>query len=96
MLQPTFKGSEIVTDGGLNNNLSQLNDPKIDAAMDKAQLLTGEERLKAWGDIDKMVTAAAPAVPFLWDKSTLIWSKDVNGVANEYNDSVDFAFTSLK
>ena len=42
MLQPTFKGSAIVTDGGLNNNLAQLNDPKIDAAMDKASLLTGQ------------------------------------------------------
>ena len=96
MLQPTFKGSEIVTDGGLNNNLAQLNDPKIDAAMDKAQLLTGQERIDAWANIDKMITADAPAVPFLWDKSTLIWSKDVNGVAAPYYNAVDFTYTSLK
>ena len=96
MLQPTFKGSEIVTNGGLNNNLSQLKDPKIDAAMDKASLLTGDERLKAWADIDTMITEAAPAVPFLWDKSTLIWSKDVNGIASEYDDSPAFAWISFK
>lgn len=96
MLEPTFKGSQIVKDGGLNNNLGQLNDPKIDAAMDKATLLTGDERLKAWAEIDKMITEAAPSIPFLWDKTTVIWSKDVNGVGNEYDNSLSFAFTSLK
>ena len=35
MLEPMFKGANITKDGG-NNNLAQLNDPKIDAAMDKA------------------------------------------------------------
>ena len=47
---------------------------------------TGDERLKAWADIDKMITEDAPAVPFVWDKTTLIWSKDVNGVGNGYYD----------
>lgn len=96
MLEPTFKGSQIVKDGGLNNNLGQLNDPKIDAAMDKATLLTGDERLKAWAEIDKMITEAAPSIPFLWDKTMVIWSKDVNGVASEYDNALAFAFTSLK
>ena len=71
MLEPTFKGSIITKEGG-NNNLAQLNDPKIDEAMDKAALLEGDERLKAWGDIDKMIIEQAPAVPFVWDKTTLI------------------------
>jgi len=95
MLEPTFKGTAIVKDG-LNNNLAQLDVPAINAAMDKASLLTGDARIKAWADIDKQVTLAAPAVPFLWDKTTLIWSKDVNGVGNEYFDALDFTFMSLK
>jgi peptide/nickel transport system substrate-binding protein len=95
MLEPTFKGTAIVKDG-LNNNLAQLNDPKINAAMDKASLLTGQPRIDAWANIDKQVTDQAPAVPFLWDKSTLIWSKDVNGVGNEYYDALDFTQMSLK
>ena len=95
MLEPTFKGSAIVK-SGLNNNLAQLNDPKIDAAMTKASLLTGDERIKAWADIDKQITADAPAVPFDWDKTTIIWSKDVNGVGNPYFDALDYSFTSLK
>jgi peptide/nickel transport system substrate-binding protein len=95
MLEVTFKGSNIVKSGG-NNNLGQLDDPKIDAAMDHATGLQGRERLAAWGNIDKMITADAPAVPLVWDKTTLIWSKDVQGVANQYFDAIDFSFTSLK
>ena len=95
MLEVTFKGSNIVKGGG-NNNLAQLDDPQVDAAMDKATSLQGAERLDAWGNVDKMITATAAAVPLVWDKTTLIWSKDVNGVANEYYDTIDFAFTSLK
>jgi len=95
MLEVTFKGANIAKDGG-NNNLAQLNDPKVDAAMDKASTLQGDARLKAWADIDKMITGDAPAVPFDWDKTTIIWSKDVNGVGNPYYDALDYSFTSLK
>jgi peptide/nickel transport system substrate-binding protein len=95
MLEVTFKGKNIVKSQG-NNNLAQLNDPKIDAAMDKASTLQGDARIKAWADIDKQITSDAPAVPFDWDKTTLIWSKDVNGVGNPYYDALDFSFTSLK
>jgi peptide/nickel transport system substrate-binding protein len=95
MLDPTFKGANIFKEGG-NNNLAQLDDPKIDAAMDKAAALQGAERLKAWAEIDKMITAQAPAVPFDWDKTTLIWSKDVNGLGNSYTGLLDFSFTSFK
>jgi peptide/nickel transport system substrate-binding protein len=95
MLEVTFKGANIVKSQG-NNNLAQLDDPAIDKAMDKASTLQGDERLKAWANIDKMITDQAPAVPFDWDKTTVIWSKDVQGVGNPYYDALDFAFTSLK
>jgi peptide/nickel transport system substrate-binding protein len=95
MLEVTFKGSNIVKPVG-NNNLAQLDDKQVDAAMDKATLQQGSARLDAWGNVDKMITATAAAVPLVWDKTTLIWSKDVNGVANEYYDTIDFAYTSLK
>lgn len=96
MLIPTFKGSTIAPDGG-NNNLPQLNVPEIDAAMDKAAgLPLGDERNKAWGEVDKMITAQAPAVPFIWDNTTIVWSKDVNGQVNPYNPLADYNWTSLK
>jgi peptide/nickel transport system substrate-binding protein len=95
MLEPTFKGSLIMKDGG-NNNLAQLNDPAINKAMDEASLLEGAERLKAWGEIDKMIMAQAPAVPFAWDKTTLISSKNVAAVAASYFTAWDLTFTSIK
>jgi peptide/nickel transport system substrate-binding protein len=95
MLEVTFKGSNISKSAG-NNNLAQLDDKQVDAAMDKATALQGGARLAAWGNIDKMITATAAAVPLIWDKTTLIWSKDVNGVASKYGTTIDFAFTSLK
>jgi peptide/nickel transport system substrate-binding protein len=95
MLEPTFKGSNISKSGG-NNNLPELNDPKIDKAMDDAALLAGEARNQAWGEIDKMITEQAPAVPFIWDNTNLIHSKNVNGVASEYFTAFDFSFTSIK
>ena len=95
MLDPTFKGANIFKNGG-NNNLAQLDVPAIDQAMNKASSLQGAERLKAWAQIDKMITAQAPAVPFDWDKTTIIWSKDVNGVGAPYYDTADFAYMSLK
>jgi peptide/nickel transport system substrate-binding protein len=94
MLEPTFKGSTISKQG--NNNMPELNVPEIDAAMEKAAVLTGEERYKAWGEIDKMITEQAPAIPFTWDKATSIWSKDVQGAINPYTTQLDFTFTSLK
>ncbi|WP_354699577.1 ABC transporter substrate-binding protein [Paraconexibacter sp. AEG42_29] len=95
MLEPTFKGSSYNPDGG-NNNLGALQDPAIDAAMDKAALLTGDERFKAWAAIDKLIVDQAPAIPFIWDKTTIIWSKDVAGAVNGYYTLLDYSFTSLK
>jgi peptide/nickel transport system substrate-binding protein len=95
MLEPVFAGYTIPK-SGLNNNMAQLRDDKVDAAMKKAALLDGPERLKAWAEIDKMITDDAPAIPFVWDKTTLLRSKDVNGVANGYYTAWDFSFTSLK
>jgi len=95
MLEVTFKGANIVKTAG-NNNLPQLDVPEIDAAMDKAAGLQGQERLQAWANIDKMIMEQAAVVPLVWDKTTLIWSKDVQGVGNAYDTTVDFAFTSLK
>jgi peptide/nickel transport system substrate-binding protein len=94
MLEPTFKGSNYSPEGG-NNNLGKLQDPKIDKAMDDAAL-EGKERYQAWGEIDKMITEQAPAVPFIWDNTNLIHSKNVNAVGNAYQNSFDLAYTSIK
>jgi peptide/nickel transport system substrate-binding protein len=95
MLDPVFNGKNILPAN--NSNWSQLDDPGINAAMAKAAALDpGPERDRAWGEIDKLIVQQAPAVPWFWDKQPLVESKDVRGVANEYNTSWDLAFSSLK
>jgi peptide/nickel transport system substrate-binding protein len=95
MLEVTFKGKAIAKSGG-NNNLAQLNDPKIDAAMEKANLLEGEERYKAWAQVNKMIVDDAPVVPFVWDNTNIVRSKNVNAVQNPYYSLYDLAFASIK
>jgi peptide/nickel transport system substrate-binding protein len=95
MLDPTFNGKNIVAVN--NSNWPQLNDPKINAAMAAATPITDlSKRAQAWADIDKSITEASPAVPWLWDKGLGIESKDVNGVMNVFNAAWDLSFTSLK
>jgi peptide/nickel transport system substrate-binding protein len=94
-LDPTFNGKNILPQN--NSNWSQLNDPAVNAEMEKAKTLTDpKQRAQTWADIDKKVTELAPAIPWYWDKDALIHSKDVNGVVNQFNALFDLAFTSLK
>jgi peptide/nickel transport system substrate-binding protein len=95
LLDPVFNGKNILQAN--NSNWSQLNDPAINDAMAKAAVLpAGPERDKAWGKIDDMVTAQAPAIPYLWDKIPTVEAPDVRGVVNQYSTSWDLSFTSLK
>jgi peptide/nickel transport system substrate-binding protein len=94
MLQPVFDGHAIAQVG--NANLSQLNDRVINAAMVRAQILTGQARRVAWGTIDRMILAQAAAVPLQWDVVTLIRSNDVTGVPNPAFASWDLSYMALK
>jgi peptide/nickel transport system substrate-binding protein len=95
MLQPTFAGKAIKPAG--NVNWSQIKNQKIDDAMDKAALLPlGDERNQAWADINKMIVAEAPGIPYVWDDSFQLASKDLNAVMNGYFTTWDLSFSSLK
>ena len=95
MLDPVFNGENILEAN--NTNWAELDDPEVNAAMERAaKLPQGAERNRAWGEVDRMVTALAPAVPWLWDKQPLIASKDVKAVANEYATGWDLSFSSLR
>jgi peptide/nickel transport system substrate-binding protein len=70
-LDQIIDGSAIKPSGG--NNLSELNDPKINAALKAAISNTdAAARTKAWGDIDKMVQDNASVVPLVYRKNLLI------------------------
>jgi hypothetical protein len=43
-----------------------------------------------------MVVSQAPAVPYAWDDSFQLASKDVQGVMNGYLTTWDLSFSSIK
>ena len=95
MLDATFNGKNILQQG--NVNWPQLNDPAINDAMKKASVIpVGKARNEAWAKINHMIAEQAPAVPWIWDKTALVNSKDVQAVANGYFTTHDISFTSLK
>jgi peptide/nickel transport system substrate-binding protein len=95
LLDPTFNGKNIVASG--NVNWPQLDDPKLNRAMDDAEVLVDPaERKKAWADIDRQVTATAGAIPWQWDKTVLVKSTNVDAVINKWNAAWDLSFTSVK
>ena len=95
LLGPVFKGTNILDVG--NSNFAQLNDPKIDEMMDKAEVVNDpDERNKAWGEIDKAITETAASIPWLWDTQPLLKAADTNGVVSQANASWDLTFTSIK
>jgi peptide/nickel transport system substrate-binding protein len=63
---------------------------------DAATVPVGAERNKAWAKINDMIAEQAPAIPWMWDKTALVQSKDVVGVANGYFTAQDLVYTSLK
>lgn len=96
VIQPIFDGKAINLQGG-NNNLAQLDDPNVNAAIQKGILAPGPDRPKAWAEADKAVVAAMPVVPYVWDKTTLVRSKNVNGVADDNASSLwDLTYTSIR
>jgi len=95
LLDPTFNGKNILPQN--NSNWSELNDPTINGTMAKAENETdATKRAQAWGNIDKMITDQAPAVPWVWDKNVEIESSNVNGVPTLNYGLYDLTFTSLK
>ncbi|MEA2393545.1 MAG: peptide/nickel transport system substrate-binding protein [Solirubrobacteraceae bacterium] len=95
MLDATFNGNNILQQG--NVNWPQLDVKAINDAMTAAALKpVGPERSKAWAQVNHMIAEQAPAIPLTWDKTAVVQSKNVVGVANGYYAAHDFTYTSLK
>ena len=95
MLEPTFKGAAIKPQGNVNYSL--LDVPEIDEAMTKASLIpAGKERSQAWADVNRMIVEQATGIPYSWDDSFQLVSKDVHGVINGYTTTWDLAYSFVK
>jgi peptide/nickel transport system substrate-binding protein len=94
-MDPVFNGKNIAPQN--NSNYAQLNDPKINALLDKAVSTTDEtQRAKLYGEIDKTITSGAYVITWLWDNQVRLESTNVKGVLNDFNSTWDYNFTSLK
>lgn len=95
MLNLTFNGEAVVPEN--NANWPQLDVPAINAAMDRARAVTNPAaRARAWADIDRRVSARAPAIPYLWNRVPNIQSADVRGVVDRWSGAWDLSYTSLR
>ena len=95
LLEPTFKGAAIKPQG--NVNYSMLDVPEIDDAMTAAATIpAGEERDKAWAEVNRMVVGQVPGIPYSWDDSFQLASKDIQGVMNGYTTTWDFTYSFVK
>lgn len=95
ILAPTFSGDAIQPEN--NTNISMLDVPEINEAMAEAATLTdADEQAEAWGEIDRMVTAQAPALPWAWDYFPSLSSADVTNVINTFLGITDLSSTSLE
>jgi peptide/nickel transport system substrate-binding protein len=94
-LDATFNGANIHPVG--NANVSQLDDPGVNRLMEAAKVETEPAaRAQKWGEVDRAITALAPAVPLTWDRTPMAHSKNVAAVANESLGVWDFAHTALR
>ncbi len=96
VLYVPFYGPAIAASG--NANWSQINDPQINAAMEKATLTVGEPaRADAWAKIDEMLVRYAAAAPEIYSIQAQIQGKNVAGVNQLWDTGAwDYDFTSLK
>jgi len=94
MLYVPFSGKAIVPVN--NSNWAELNDPAINDAMDKAAQITEQgPRIKAWAAVNKMIVAAAPAIPEIWSSNALVKGSQVKGVLDTWNDDWNLSFSSV-
>jgi peptide/nickel transport system substrate-binding protein len=81
-----------------NSDWGQVDDPKINAAMDKAALVVGDAaRAQAWANIDRMLVDQAVAIPEDFDFQPNIVGSGVRGISDIWDIGTwDYSFSSLK
>ena len=94
MLDASFDGDSIQTEA--NYNYGSFSVPEINKAFAEAELITDpDERAAAYGEIDRMITEQAAAIPIIWDNQPGVRSGNVNGVINLFNAQWDLAASSI-
>jgi peptide/nickel transport system substrate-binding protein len=96
-LPPLFDGRNITPKG--NTNLSQLNDPAVNAKIDEISKLTDVTAAnKAYGDLDKQIMELAPVVPLLYEKVLMLVGSNIGGayLHDGFSGGIDLVSVGLK
>jgi peptide/nickel transport system substrate-binding protein len=95
VLDAPFDGRTITATG--NPNLSLFDDPSVNRAIREAEkTVDARQRVRAWARVDSLVTAAVPAIPWLWSASLNIRSGNVRARVNPASGRWDLASAQLK
>ena len=96
VLDPTFDGE--ADPPGEQRNWSELDDPGVNAAIEKAKPddRPGGARAGVGRRRTRLIVAQAPAIPYMWDYQSVVASPNVRGVQNGYSTTWDWNFTSLR
>jgi peptide/nickel transport system substrate-binding protein len=96
VLDVAFNGAYIFPEN--NPNWPQLDDPRVNAAIARAETAVGTEaRASAWAEVDRLITATAGAIPWLWDRQPNLFSADVRCVPQLWNQGhCDLAYSSIE
>jgi peptide/nickel transport system substrate-binding protein len=88
-----FSGEAIVPIN--NSNWAQLNDPAVNAQIDKAAGISNlQQRYQAFAQADKMIVDSAAAIPEVWSDNALVKGSKVHGVLDTWNDDWNLTFSS--
>ncbi|MEY9847995.1 peptide/nickel transport system substrate-binding protein [Streptacidiphilus sp. BW17] len=96
-LAPVFDGRQIVTDGANFNN-AQLNDPAVNAEIDRINAITDHaQAAQAWGALDKKLGQDAYTVPLLHPVYERLYGTDIrNVVINDWDGRLDVSDVAVK
>ncbi len=95
MLDPVFDGDNIVPSG--NVNTAEVNDPAVNAALERAAALTDPAaRARAYGELDRKLTAQAYVIPWVWNNAIISESSNVRGIYSRFSTEWDLAWSGLR
>lgn len=95
VLEQTFSGAAIQSSN--NSNWPQLNVPSVNRAIERARRISEPvARARAWGRVDRLITAQAPAIPIVWGEVPYISSDDVVNVIDAANAAPSLPMISLR
>lgn len=96
-LIPLFDGRQIIPSGG-NFNTAMVNDPKVNAQIDKINAITDPAQAAAeWGKLDAMMGKQAWYVPLYHGKDLALYGKNVkNAFVSDWTGHYDLAELSVR